>query len=445
VFLHCAGRHAILRKLSKRELIIISLVLHKLVTAVRSIAFSLIKDFFQNAKRSTEELRYCLLTKRRTNLKLLCIIFLSLVEVLLNIGRAWSPGDSDRYVDFALFLMGKQPLLYNQWLYTQIVVMRPMIPLLASLLILVLGNIYLSFGLVSGLFWLGGGIVSYKLGLILLKDKSLATLVALSFILAPPLLLYGAGVMTESAGFFFIGLAIYLTLKREQQDRVSSGTYFLDALIVSFGVLFKESVLFALIFMIVKRFMNRRGFHETLLAATLVGFLELLYLYALGFGPYIFIYKYNLATLVEKPQNWGIIPYLFSLKAAYVTNVGAPRPYFSSLAFWIWILPTLLYGLFAALGFMSKARRKDLLMCLLCLFPSTVIWPAMIERFSFSMWPAVLPAIVSGAYSLFSRLPLPKNRVISNPKIFILIFILFLGLINTVYTLIHYPSLTITL
>jgi hypothetical protein len=83
------------------------------------------------------------------------------------------------------------------------------------------------------------------------------------------------------------------------------------------------------------------------------------------------------------------------------------------------------------------------LVCLLLLFPSSVIWPAMRSRFSFEMWPAVLPAIVSGGYLVFSRLRLPRNWVISDPKILFAIFLLFLGVVNTAYTLIQYPSLTI--
>jgi len=408
------------------------------------IALSLTRDFLQNVKRMIDDIKHYILIKARTNPKFLLILFLSFVEVSLNIGRTLI-GDSDRYVNFSLFFLGKHPFLNDMW-YTQIVVMRPMIPLMASPLILVLGNVCLSFGLVSGLFWVGGVIVAYKLGLMLLEDNDLAALVSLSYVFAPPLLLYGAGVMTDSAGFFFIGLAVYFTLKRERQDRVSSKTYFLDAFIVSFGVLFRESVLFGLIFMTVKRFVKRKGFLETLLAATLIGFFEFLFLYVLGFGLDIFIYKYLLATQVHTPsKDWGIIPYLSSLIGAYVTNTTPSRPYFTSVIFWVWMLPALLSGLFTVLGLLFSVKRKDLLTYLLFLLPSSVIWPAMRERFSFSMWPAILPAMVSGAYLVFSKLPLPKVGIFSNPKIYIFFFILCMGVINTVDTLIRYPSLTIAL
>jgi len=380
----------------------------------------------------------------RRNPKIFLVLILTAIEVLLNIGRT-IPGDSGRYVNLALFFLGRRPSLNDIW-YTQIVVMRPMVPFLASPLILALGNIYLSFGLVSGLFWVGGVVVAYKLGLILLKDNDLATLVALSYVFAPPLLFYGAAVMTESAGFFFIGLAVYFTLRRELQNRVSSKTYFSDALIISFGVLFKESVLFALVFMVAKRIAKRKGYLETLLAASLVGTFEFLFLHTLGFGFDVYIYKYLLATHVHTPsEDWGIAQYLTSLIGAYVTNTVPSRPYFATITFWVWMLPTLLFSLFTVLGVMFNMRRKDLLLCLLFLFPSSAIWPAMRERFSFGMWPAILPALISGAYLAFSRLPLTKERIISNPKVYIFFLVLGMGIINTVNTLIRYSSLTTSL
>lgn len=406
-------------------------------TAVYSVASSSSRAFLEGVRRWISEAKQRILK----NPKFLLVLLLCFVEVFLNVGRTLL-GDSDRYVNFALFFLGRRPSLGGAW-YSGIVVMRPMVPLLSSPLILILGNVNLSFGLVSGFFWVGGVIVAYKLGLMLLEDRDLAILMALSYAFAPPLLLYGAGVMTDSAGFFFIGLAVYFTLVGKQQNDVSSKTYFIEALIISVGVLFRESVLFALVFMIAIRFVKRKGFVASLLAAGLVGVLEILFLFALGFGLDIFVYKYLLATEVHTPAtDWGIIPYMFSLEGAYVTNSVPSKPYFTSLMFWIWALPILLSGFFALVGLMTSKRRKDLLMCLLFLFPSSVIWPAMRARFSFSMWPVVLPSMISGAYLVFSRLHPSKGGIASNPKIYIFLFVFCLGIINTVDTLIRYPSLT---
>lgn len=405
-------------------------------------AFSLIKDVNEKVREMANDIKQHVLLKVKTNPKLLLVMCICFVEVFLNIGRTLA-GDSHRYVHFSLFFLGKQPFL-SDILHSEIVAMRPMVPLLASPLILILNNIYLSFGLVSGFFWIGGAVIAYKLGQVLLKDKDLAILVALSYTFAPPLLIYGAGVMTDSAGFFFIGVAVYLTLKREQQDKISSRTYFLDAFIVSFGVLFRETVLFALLFMLVRRFWKKRGFFETLLAVIIVGVFGLLFLHLLGIGPGIFVHKYLRATQVHTPsEDWAIVPYLSSLKGAYVTIITPPKPYFTSLTFWIWTLPALLSGLTTALGFIFSQRRKDLFLCLLLLFPSSVVWPAMRARFSFSMWPAILPAMISGLYFALSRLPHAKERTLSNPKIYIYFFILVMGAINTIETLTRYTSLTV--
>lgn len=152
-------------------------------------------------------------------------------------------GDSYQYHGFAIFFLGKGGYISPH------IVMRPMVTFLAPALTLVFHNIYLSFGLISGFFWISGTIIAYKIGQLVLEEKNLATAVALSYTTAPVLLLTGAAVLTDSAGFFFIGLIIYLTLKRERTRVVSSKTYFLDALICSVGILFRESVLLALLFM----------------------------------------------------------------------------------------------------------------------------------------------------------------------------------------------------
>ncbi len=190
--------------------------------------------------------------------------------------------------------------------------------------------------------------------------------------------------------------------------------------------------------------MKRKGFLETMLAAIFVGVFEFLFLHLLGFDFGIFVYKYLLATQVHTPStDWGVLPYLIGLMGAYVTNTVPPKPYFTSLIFWVWMLPAVFSALSSILGFIFNARRKDLVMCMLLLFPLSLIWPAMRARFSFSMWPAILPAMVSGAYLVFSKLPLPKKRIFFNPKFFIFIFIICMGIINTVDTLIRYHSLTI--
>ena len=320
-----------------------------------------------------------------------------------------------------------------------------MVPLLACPLIMIFDNVSLGFGLVSGFFWLGGAVVAYKLGLLLLGDKDLAAIVSLSYTTAPILLYMGAAVLTDSAGFFFIGLTIYLTLKREQQESVSSKTYFLDALIVCFGILFREVVFFALVFMLSRRLIKKKGFLEMLLAAILVGVFELMFLSMLGLDVSIFVNKYSVARQMYyySSDSWGLIPYLQSLWGAYVIRLAAPQPYFVSLSFWVWTAPILVFGTLGLLGFVFGSRRKDLLMCLLFLFPGSVVWPRMRPRFSFCMWPVVIPAMIIGMDFVFSKLPFFAHRNPWRYKICMYLCILALAIVNTVNIVINYRSLII--
>ena len=381
-------------------------------------------------------LREYFLVALRLNLSFLLILCVSLIEVFLNIGRVIY-GDSYQYLGFAIFFLGKGGYIGPH------VVMRPMVPFLASALTLVFHNIYLSFGLISGFFWISGTIIAYKIGQLVLEEKNLATAVALSYTTAPVLLLTGAAVLTDSAGFFFIGLTIYLTLKRERTRVVSSKTYFLDALICSAGVLFRESVLLALLFMFSRRLIKRKGFLEFLLAALLVGATELLYLHLLGFDISIFAYKYSKSQRIAPPGSWGFVAYAHRFAAAYVTSVPAPKPYFMSINFWMWTLPTVIYVAFTLLGFIFSKRKKNLMPIMLFLFPSSLIWPEMSLRFSFLMWPAVIPAMIDGMNTVLSRLPVIDQR--AQYRSFILsLYIIAFAIVNTISIVTVHSSLTIT-
>jgi len=408
----------------------------QIVAGVRFIPCLLTQDSLQNVQRRIDGIKDYILVKTRTNLRLLLILCVSLIEVFLNIGRM-VPGDSYQYLNFALFLLGKGGYI------SPYIVMRPMVPFLASTLTLVFPNIYLNFGLVSGFFWISGTIVAIKIGQLTLEEKDLAAAVGLTYTIAPALLLTGAAVLTDSAGFFFMGLTIYVTLKREQTKAVSSRTYFLDTLICSIGILFRETVLFALLFMLSRRLIKRKGFLEFLLAILLVGAIELLYLYLLGFDVGIFLRKYSLAQQMARPESWGFVAYATSFAVAFTTSVPAPRPYFVSANFWIWTVPTIVYGIFTLMGFILTTRKKDLWVATLFLFPSSVIWPEMSFRFSFFMWPAVIPAMVSGMNIALVRLLRATGRKPQGSKFFIFLYMTVFAVINTLNTLTSHPSLII--
>jgi len=408
-------------------------MLRQTVAGVYFTTCLLIRGFLQNVQREIDGIRHYILKKSRANLRFLLILCVSLIEVFLNLGRM-VPGDSYQYLSFALFLLGKGGYI------SPYIVMRPMVPFLASAFTMVFRDIYLSFGLVSGFFWISGAIVAFKIGQLTLEEKDLATAVGLSYTTAPVLLLTGAAVLTDSAGFFFMGLTVYLTLKREQTKAVSSKTYFLDALVCSVGILFRETVLFALLFMFSRRLIKRKGLLEFLLTMLLVGTIELLYLHLLGFDSSIFLRKYSLSQQMARPESWGFIAYAMNFAAAFVTSVPPTRPFFVSVDFWIWTLPTIVYGVFTLVGFIFSPRKKDLWVAILFLFPSSVIWPEMSFRFSFYMWPAVIPAMVSGMNISLLRLLHVTRRASQSSKFFLFFYIAVFAVINTLSTLASHPS-----
>lgn len=215
--------------------------------------------------------------------------------------------------------------------------------------------------------------------------------------------------------------------------------------LLALAFLFRETVLFALVFMFSRRLLKKKGFFEMLLAAIAVSVLELVFLHMLGLDVSIFVNKYSVARNMYdySPTSWGLIPYLHSLSGAYVMSLAAPEPYFVSLNFWIWAAPILIFGTFSLLGFVFGARRKDLFMCVLFLFPSSVVWPRMRSRFSFCMWPAIIPAMIIGADFVLSKLPFFAQRNPWISKICIYLYVFALAIVNTLNIVINYCSLII--
>lgn len=372
--------------------------------------------------------------KARADSRLLLVLGVAIVEVFLNIGRMIYV-DSYTYLRLTRFFLGEGGFV------SPFVVMRPMVPLLSSVLTLVSHNIYLSFGLVSGFFWISGAVIAYKTAELIFQEGDLAMAVGLCYTTAPVLLLTGAAVMTDSAGFFFIGLAVYLTLKRERSEGNSHRTYFLDALICSVGLLFRESIIFALFFMFSKRLLKRKGILEFLAALLLVGVIELLYLGLLGFDVSVFFYKYSTSQRMARAGDWSVVSYAASFAIAYVTGVPAPQPYFISVNFWMWAVPTFIYVTFALIGLFSNAGGRGLLLIATFLLPSTLIWPEMSPRFSFLMWPAVVPAMIRGLDSALSKAPLSSQRKRGWCRIFIIMYIIAFAIVNTISILTSRGSL----
>jgi 4-amino-4-deoxy-L-arabinose transferase-like glycosyltransferase len=324
------------------------------------------------------------------------LVATSSILALLSFAKVYP--DSYAYREYSLFILGKASTV------NELVAMRPMLPLIASIVTLGLGNLDFSYGVVNSVFWVLGTLVSYKLALSVLKDQEAATLAALMYATSPAMLWFGAAVLVDSPAYFFTGFSILVAL-RQVEATEPSWRRPLNEIVVAIGLLFKETVILGILFLLIMRAYRRKGLKTILASTFLVVLLDIGILMYLSLDPQIIIRKFFVAqqqTGAYQSSTWGIIPLAKNYVNAYV-------PYFPSVVRYC-LYPTLAFA-----GILSsKPRdRKILLACLAILSINALVWPVMTNRYSFAAWPAVILLLAAGMRNLLEKccflLNLPRS------------------------------------
>ena len=135
--------------------------------------------------------------------------------LVLGFGRVYR--DSVGYIAWARYFAGLDATLIARLddfpISSPVVIAssRPIVPLLASPLIRIGVDAPWSLGIVSVLFSIGGILVSYRIGKMLIS-RSYGLACATSYFTSTSILAYGASVLTNAAGYFFVGLSVYIGL-----------------------------------------------------------------------------------------------------------------------------------------------------------------------------------------------------------------------------------------
>ncbi len=154
---------------------------------------------------------------------------------LLNI--SWTFGhvypDSYTYLRIAGYFLGDGEV-------PGLLVFRPLVPFLASLLSPVIG-LEGGFAVVSSVFWLGTAVLLFEFARKLSGSEVVGFWAALLFNFSVPVLMAGAAVLTDMASWFFLTLGLYLVAPwRREGGLLRLGV---AGLVVAVGILAKETVL----------------------------------------------------------------------------------------------------------------------------------------------------------------------------------------------------------
>jgi 4-amino-4-deoxy-L-arabinose transferase-like glycosyltransferase len=372
---------------------------------------------------------------------------ITIVEILLNFGRTYT--DSLEYLELAGRGVSSRsgPVGFS-------VNMRFLLPFLAKLLSEAFPflGLVLSFAILNCLFWIGGVIVAYVIGL-KLCDKATAFLSGLFYTTSVAMLAYGAAVLTDAAGYFFVGLSLCLVLRT---TLIHKSRLVIESAVLTLGGFFHPSAFLGLVLYLFAGFKNRRkvvwvvvGIGLTLVAidvfthGTLRGYLNI----AESF--FIFSMQHTQRPgpdlLDALAWTFGVaapIQGVFEYRVNITLSVFGPSSSFAASLFWfLWLV------FFAVVGFWKTPRHRKLLIVylfILSLFPFAAYY--FIERYLFAMWPFFVPILVIGILNV-ARVPAVAVRIVlrklkisnagpfTNPVLYATIYLLLQGLSNTILIL----------
>jgi uncharacterized membrane protein len=300
------------------------------------------------------------------------IVFVSALSSALSFGRIFP--DSSAYLQYSR-LGGKTGANPFVWV-------RPMLPLIASLISMSGLGLPQTYALANTTFVILAALVAYALGKQMFGSEEIGVLTSILFATAPTILWFGAAVLVDSPGYFFTGLAVLLSYRYP----ADTTRRFCAELAAVVGVIFRESVIFGVGFlMIIRAYQRKLG--TVLLAVAIVASMELMLLRVYGVDPFVIVQKFRAAQGATEVavSNW-------SLRNLAQTMINAFVPYFPRA------LRYTIYPILTLFGFL-KLKSKDRLWVLLCFAMLSInawIWPIMTQRYSFVTWPAVLPLIACG-------------------------------------------------
>lgn len=354
----------------------------------------------------------------------------TLVEMVLNFARFFP--DSNEYIEFALKGYSTPGVIGKS------VELRFALPYLAALLSRILPSLSLSasFAILNCMFWGGGVAVAYTLGKEL-RGRVFGLCCGLFFTTSVSMLSYGAAVLTDCAGYFFVGLGLVFVLCSVRSTRTRS---FLEGAVLTVGGFFHPTAFLGLLYDLVYRLRLRRYvFWVSIAPIALV-------VVAVVFGPFQRILSSFVTVLLAfslhklpGPALQDALSWTFEISWPFQLAQGVSAMMFNLGVAWFFVV--------VIIGAWKSSRRSLLVSYLLVLLAFPLVAPDFVERYLFVLWPSMVMLVVSGtgqigrvpAYvmrALVRKLHSPRETallgVLADPYFYAVAYILVQGLVNTV-------------
>ncbi|MGA2784720.1 MAG: hypothetical protein ABSF09_08495 [Candidatus Bathyarchaeia archaeon] len=321
----------------------------------------------------------------------ICLLALTLVEGLTHFGQVYP--DSSQYIATALYFQGTG----NISGFAFKTLLRPIIPLLASALGYLVG-ISTSFGIINLVFWCGACLLMFEFTKFITRDMRVAFIATVMFTTSVPILFYGASVLTDMGGYFFILLATYLIFKWDI-PKASISRIVTAAAIVGLGVLTRETVASVLLIALAWALLSKGSLPKTILFGAASMAIAILWTTASGTSYW----------------NWFMSQTQFQTTYQHLTLEGRILTWFQTI--YLAFRPEGV--ILAVIGFIAAKRigiLRTLATMLIGLAGFLILTPGVVDyRYTFILFPAVLPLAGLGVVEITNYIITQKSisKVIS--------------------------------
>lgn len=346
--------------------------------------------------------KFCQIVKRLSNVNLsaltdwriVLIVVISGVEIFTHFGP--TGGDSARYIAHSNFFLGRLPSSFP-WSS------RVGTPMLASAFGRFL-SVGTGFAIVNSGFWLLSAILIFFIARKILKNSQLALLAAILFSTSFPMLQIGTAVMTDSGGYFFVGLGIFFALKNNESK--TSIVYFLEGFLLGIGLFFRNEVILVAFLLVVLRLWKKQGMLETILGLV-CPFLMGLMMVSLFFGwdEWHFLSSFARSSTIVSTRRRFSLSEGIGCESFGIFNPLRWLLIFSYSFFAVpsifplnWI-PSII--LLAIGSWFLREQKQLVVVCLVALLPATM-GPWIGERHMFYLYPIGIPLIIGGLFRLLT-------------------------------------------
>jgi 4-amino-4-deoxy-L-arabinose transferase-like glycosyltransferase len=312
------------------------------------------------------------------------LVIFSLAEGLTHYGLVYP--DSPGYMAAAHFFEGRGAATGT----AAFRLLRPLVPFLASLANYFL-DIRTSFAIVNLVFWCASAVLMFYFTKLLTKDANASLLSSALFTSAIPMLLFADAVLTDMAGYFFILFGIYLVV-RWDLPHATLKRVCIGGLVLGIGILARENVAAVLIFALAWAILSRGSIPRTIVFCLIPIGISVLWSSAIGVS-YLAWYAQGGLAFAAVNQHLSLLQRAYRLLGSIQYSFG--------------LLPEVL--VLAALGLLriqDKGYLKIHISILIGAFAIIFAWPVVDTRFTFILFPSILPLAGSGleeAYNLIFK------------------------------------------